>query len=592
MESALHQGPDAAAALIPEPRAMVGWVDHALRDGVREWLRRRPLVMRAQDGQPAQLHEVVALDPADPALVRALAPHILDLLHPDWYPHLPLLRGLGLEDRSLGEIWDIAATLPISPMDWHAVYDAAESLDATVLEGIPVPLADGRVVRGARGVVQPEGHAETLGLLGADVVAEEASHRLLARLGARPFDVAAVLDAGFVRRVEDAVAHDDDRAPSMVVAAARLLAEAGVEPGGLASLGDVPVPVQSGGWERAASVVLPGSRLDHAVGEDVPRLASDVARETEGWAALGVLAGLVPVTLHEQPLDPDVWDGLVADGGSWCLSVADRVGADDPGELLALEVTVTRGVELLGGAPDALVLLADPDVVGAITGDALILTPDGRRVAVPSPSAWWLHEVPLLEGRCPVEVRLPGDDRLAAFFPVVARPPGVDDDLLRALGVHTTLDDWVSTPDGVDELLEMLADEDVEVDVDLLVEVCRVLTDVDELPEPPERVRAVVEGRTRVTDAADVVVAVAPHHALVLRTPHVPGTPRLADVLDLDSSDDARCGRPSWTTGRSRPCPRYPCRVAGRRSTASMTSSRSVAPRWTGGWPTTARCTR
>ena len=363
VESALHQGPDAAAALIPEPRAMVGWVDHALRDGVREWLRRRPLVMRAQDGQPAQLHEVVALDPADPALVRALAPHILDLLHPDWYPHLPLLRGLGLEDRSLGEIWDIAATLPISPTDWHAVYDAAESLDATVLEGIPVPLADGRVVRGARGVVQPEGHAETLGLLGADVVAEEASHRLLARLGARPFDVAAVLDAAFVRRVEDAVAHDDDRAASMVVAAARLLAEAGVEPGGLASLGDVPVPVQSGGWERAASVVLPGSRLDHAVGEDVPRLASDVARETEGWAALGVLAGLVPVTLHEQPLDPDVWDGLVADGAAG-VCLADRVGADDPGELLALEVTVTRGVELLGGAPDALVLLADPDVRG------------------------------------------------------------------------------------------------------------------------------------------------------------------------------------------------------------------------------------
>ena len=206
--------------------------------------------------------------------------------------------------------------------------------------------------------------------------------------------------------------------------------------------------------------------------------------------------------------------------------------------------------------------------MGAITGDALVLTPDGRRVAVPSPSAWWLHEAPLLEGRCPVEVRLPGDDRLAAFFPVVARPPGVDDDLLRALGVHTTLDDWVSTPDGVDELLEMLADEDVEVDVDLLVEVCRVLTDVDELPEPPERVRAVVEGRTRVTDAADVVVAVAPHHALVLRTPHVPGTPRLADVLDLDSSDDARCGASLLDDGTEQAVPALPVQ---------------------GGWPTVYR---
>jgi hypothetical protein len=235
--------------------------------------------------------------------------------------------------------------------------------------------------------------------------------------------------------------------------------------------------------------------------------------------------------------------------------VADRVRADDPGELLALEVTVVRGVELLGGTPDALTLLSDPGVRESITGDALVLTADGRRVAVPSPSAWWLHEAPLLEGRCPVEVRLPGDDRLAAFFPVVATIPGVDDDLLRALGVRTTLDDWVSTPDGVDELLELLADEDVEVGGDLLVELCRVLADVDELPDPPERVRAVVDGETCVTDAADTVVAVAPHHALVLRLPYVPGTPRLAEVLDLETSDDARCGASHLTGGNQQPVP-------------------------------------
>jgi hypothetical protein len=110
----------------------------------------------------------------------------------------------------------------------------------------------------------------------------------------------------------------------------------------------------------------------------------------------------------------------------------------------------------------------------------------------------------------------------------------------------------------VDELLELLADEDVDVDVDLLVEVCGVLAGVDELPEPPERVRAVVDGRTRVMDAADVVVAVAPHHALVLRTPHVPGAPRLADVLDLDTSDDVRCGASDLTGGTEQAVPALP----------------------------------
>ncbi|HUV48671.1 MAG TPA: hypothetical protein VMX11_06800, partial [Actinomycetes bacterium] len=292
------------------------------------------------------------------------------------------------------------------------------------------------------------------------------------------------------------------------------------------------------------------------------RLADDLLAEvgSKAWAALGVLAALTPVTLHEQPLDAHVWDQLMVDGGDWCAAVADLAAVDEPGDLFAPEVTIVRGIELLENASleDCAPLFAAPTVARALVARTVILTGDGRRVSVPSPAAWWLSEVPLLDGRCPAEVRVPSDDRLEPFFPVAAVPAGVAEDLLLAMGVHTTLEQWLDAPGGVDEVLDALADESVVVTPALLVDVLAAISEVDDerLPEPPRRVRVITDGAATVVDAEDATVAVAPHHSMVLRASYVPGTERLAEILDLATSDDAACGASGLAgTGAERPVP-------------------------------------
>jgi hypothetical protein len=566
LDAGRTHGPSAAAALIPEPHALIGWVDQAVRDGVRRRLERWPLVSRAGDAvesAPAIVGEVAALEPARSELAAVLGRHLSDLLHPEWYPFIGQLRALGLPTRSVAEVWEVAATLAIPPGDWREIYDAAASLGPAELEGLPVPLADGRVVVGARGVIMAPPDAALVALLGVDCVHPDAAHPLLSRLGAVEFSTAAVLDERFAERVADAVETDPVRAREMAGAAALLAARDG-SPRSEALLGHLPVPLEGGGWAAAASVVLPGSTLDHVAAPDRPRLAAAVitTESRDGWVALGVLAELASSTLVERPLDPPLWESLVPDGGSWCLAVADLAGVDDPSECMVLEAVVVRGAELLEGSERALELLAAPDVSQWLEQRTTVLTGDGRRVAVPSPSAWWLGESPLLDGRCPVDLRLPGDERLAPFFALAPALPG-GRSLLRALGARTSLDDWLATASGVDELLDLLADPTLSVDADALVELYRALSVIDHSPEAPDRVRACVGDDTVVVDADQVLVAVAPHHAAVLAIPFIPGPPALADLLDLETTTDAACGAASVTgTGEERPVPDLPIDTA------------------------------
>lgn len=562
IDVAREHGPE-AVSLVPQP-AFAGWIDGAVRDRLADILRTTRWVPGARDGLARRPSELVALD-ADPELVRALAPHLDDLLDPAWTSHLAVLRPLGTPARPIVEVWDAIAPLPLTPDEWHAVYDACTGLAARDLEGLPVPLADGRVVRGVRSTTLARGHSDQLAVLGVDVVHEDAEHPLLERLGARPFDVKHVLDAAFVRRVTDAADHDDDVARQMVVAAATLLADSAVEPGDLVAVADVPVATRDDGWVRAASVVLPGSALDAVADPSAPRLADDLAAQVgdSAWAALGVLTALTPVTLHEQPLDPYLWDQLMVDGGDWCAAAADVAAADDPGDLFAPEVTIVRGVELLETASieDCAPLLAAPQVARALMAPTVVLSGGGRRVSVPAPAAWWLSEIPILDGRCPAEVRVAGDDRLEPFFPLTPLPAGVDEDLLTAIGVHTTLERWLQAPGGVDEVLQALADESVPVPPEVLVDVLVAIAKVDDeqLPDPPRRVRVIVDDTTAVVDAEDAVVAVAPHHLMVLKASYMPGTHRLAEVLDLATSDDAWCGASELSgTGVERPVPALP----------------------------------
>lgn len=557
-----HDHGSVALTLVPQP-ALLGPIDHLLREQVRERLARSHWVPRACDGRPERISDLVALEPSDPGVVHVLAEHLVDLVDPAWVGDE--LRGLGLVTRPLHEVWDSLASLGLSPMQWHTIYDEVQRLDPRVWEGLPVPLADGRVVRGARTTMLAGEHGDELALLGVNVVHTDAEHLLLERLGARTFDVVTVLDGAFVRRVQDAVEFDPVDARAMISAAARLLVDADVTPGQLVAMASLPVPTRDGGWAPAASVVLPGSVIDGVAGTDVPRLL-DAAAETataSAWTALGVLAELTPVTLHELPLDPDSWDDLMVDGADWCASVAERTGTNDPGELLAPDVTIVRGLEMVDGSSltDIAGLLAAPEVMRALVGPTVVLTADGRRVAVASPGAWWLSEAPVLQGRSPIEVRVPGDERLAQFFPVVEQPSGVSQELLEAIGVHSTLERWLQAPDGVNELLDAMADDERAIGPELLSELYGQIaaTERPEFVEPPSHLRAIVEPATVVSDADEVIVAVAPHHALVLQEPHIPGTRALADLLDVDVSDDAACAASALAgSGVERPVPQLP----------------------------------
>ncbi|MEO8105823.1 MAG: molecular chaperone Hsp90 [Actinomycetes bacterium] len=558
IEMAGEHGP-VVASLVPKP-ALVGWIDTALREGVRESLRGAQWVPAAHDGLARRPDQVVALERGSDELVRALAPHLDDLLDPAWTPHLAMLRSLGAVSRPIVEVWDVVAPLPLTPRDWHRLYAASVHLETRDLEGLPVPLTDGRVVRSVRSTMLADGH--DLAILGVDVVHADAEHPLLERLGARAFTITQVLDASFVRRVVDAVEHDEDEARAIVVAAAVLLDDSAVEPGDLVSAADVPVATRDGSWVPASAVVVPGSALDAVAEVSIARLADDLvtSASVHAWAALGVLAALTPVTLHDQPLDAHVWDEVMVDGGDWCAAVADVAGTEDPGDLFAPEVVIVRGVELLDGASivDFAELLTAPAVTRALISPTVILTGDGRRVLTPSPAAWWLSETPILDGRCPAEVRITGDDRLEPFFAVTAIPSGVDEDLLVAIGVHTTLERWVSTSGGADDLLDALADESIAVPPSLLVELMAAIAEVVEarLPDPPQRVRVIRNGTTEVVDAEDAIVAIAPHHSVVLQASYLPGTERLAEILDLAPSDDEACGASALAgTGVERPVP-------------------------------------
>jgi hypothetical protein len=127
--------------------------------------------------------------------------------------------------------------------------------------------------------------------------------------------------------------------------------------------------------------------------------------------------------------------------------------------------------------------------------------------------------------------------------------------------VHTTLERWLQAPDGVNELLDAMADVATVIDTELLSGLYSQVaaTERSELVDPPNRLRAIVDGVIAVSDAEETIVAIAPHHALVLRTPHIPGARSLADVLDLSVSDGHSCGAPGIAgSGVERPVPQLP----------------------------------
>lgn len=284
-------------------------------------------------------------------------------------------------------------------------------------------------------------------------------------------------------------------------------------------------------------------------------LASVDAELAERWgeqplAACGVLANFALVRATDVVLDPDELEpregdfaepddiGLLDAVDVWCEDVLDRL-PDTPVPPVATEIVAVRDLDLVDDDrwPQALALLSRPPLRDALTQPVRVLLPDGTHEIVRPYTAWWLRGHPVLDGRRPAGLRAAGGDPLLHGLYDEADATGFEDEqVLRALGVRTSVAALLAEPGGAAELLDRLADPDREVSSSQLHALYGALADLD--PEQvtlPDELRAVRDGEIVVVDASEAVVVDSPD--LLPFTTGVPLLPvrpsQAADLAEL-----------------------------------------------------------
>ena len=579
--------------LVPGPLGK-GELDGALRAAILERLPRTsflpPAAERteghgahqaaaARDDEPAvgDAHDLVlpeSLRPRDAEVVegagaetvRVLA-EVLPTLLPAGLERRVELRTLGVARVPLTDAVDRLAGLEKDPAWWWRLYDSLAGVDPDRLSGLPVPLADGRTTIGPRQVLLPSADAaridpEVLARLGLKVAHPDAAHPLLEKLGALPATPRAVLTTPQVRAAVAASLDDEGgldwerQAPDAEELADTVLAlvrDAGLEPGDEPWLGALALPDEDGEPAPAGELVFPGSAFHQIMRED--ELATVDAELADRWgeaplAACGVLANFALVRATDVVLDPDELEprdgdfaepddaGLLDAVDVWTEDVLDRF-PDTPVPPVATELIAVRDLDLVDEDkwPQALALLAQPPLRDALTQPVRILLPDGTHEVVRPYTAWWLRGHPVLDGRRPAGLLASGGDPLLRGLYDEADATGFDDEqVLRALGVRTSVSALLDEPGGAAELLDRLADPDRAVTGAQLHALYGALAELD--PEQvtlPDELRAVVDGRVEVVDAADAVVVDSPD--LLPFTEGVPLLPvrpaRAAELAEL-----------------------------------------------------------
>jgi hypothetical protein len=513
------------------------------------------------------------------------------LRHPAW-------AVLGVRRMPLAELADLLASLDREPAWWHGLYTALAGVPAeerAELGALPVPLADGRLVRGPRGLLLPgQGleHADRLAVLGLRVVHPEAAHPLLTRLGAVEATPRSVLEdpatrAAVKHSYDSAVeaAYDDDSPQRVADAVLGLLAALDVAPGEYPWLAELALPGEDGDWYPAGELLLPGAPLAAVIAEDAPfgtvgadlveRHGADALRAAGVLWSFGVLAA-EDVELDESQIDVDL-DGA----DEWAADTRDRLRPAGDGLTalppVAVEFTAVQDLDLVDRDrwSQALDLLTRPPLRAALTEPTRVRLPDGRHADVPSYTAWWLRRHVTLGGRPLSDLRAADADPLLAgvYDPVTV--PGeanadpaltrvlADPAIARMLGVRSSLTALLAEPGGADELLSRLADQARVVTRPQLRALWSALATADGVTQdditPPDRIRAVHGDKVIVTEAADVLILDAPDlWPLVADQPLVlaPGrhATRLADLLDLPLASEEVPGVIE-SAGERRPVP-------------------------------------
>jgi len=532
-------------ALVPGP-VPVGALDAKLRRAAVDAMSRAPLLATVDGGRVAPRDAVSVVGVAEQDALLGVLGEVLGGLVGDRRE----LDRLSATRTPLADVVDQLADLRRDPSWWHALYDALADLVTVhreALGALPVPLTDGRLVRGLRGVLLP-GEPLPAGLeaLGLRIVHPDAAHEVLLRLGATEANARTVLGDPAVRAAVD---HAEDNAEPGRLAAAvlALVAAAELGPGELPWLAGLLLADDEGDLVAAGDLALPGSLLAEvsepgALGRPAPDLVATWGAEV--LAAAGVGSRFAMTVDQDVTLDDDLDHDLDSEQ-EWAEAVRAELPPQDLPPML-LELRAVRDLDLVRGDawPRVLAVLADdPELRATVVEPVRAMLADGRRVDLTSYTAWWLRGHALLDGHPPTSCVAAGAAELAGLYDVVRSD--LDDGFLTAIGVRTSLTALLADPDGPDDLLDRLADPNRSVGSGQLASLYAALAAVDpERVSPPNAVR-VAPGT--VVPAADAVVVDAPYH-LQLPWPVQPLVVPLslagplADVLDVATSSEQAPG--------------------------------------------------
>lgn len=449
-----------------------GWFDTTIREAANRAVLTRPLLPAV--GEPGRL-----IAPADAVTVASAA----DLTTQHWallagataglVRASPLTATLGVATRGLDELVDALAG--VSGPDWPVrvaplLQLTADPVRREELALLPVPLADGRVARGARRVLLPEpGQAERVAVLVAALgISVEVAHaevavaaaaddevgRGLQRLGMTPATASSLLGLPQVRdlvdeivsraTVLDDISEADERVSAalldLVVAAWQ---EAAWLPGERVWLRDLLLPDSQGYLTPARAMLQPGSPMAEWLHpDDVITLAQQTFSRlpAEAWRALAVAdEPLVEELLVEElaDIDPDAMP-------EWLDSVGEGARAVSGSPLRLVDrLAVIRDLDLIEEAHlpaflDWVATAAGENVRRSILTSVRIAGPS-RVFEVPSPAAAWLSAATGIAGTLLVPAASGEDAAIAAqLFPTVpSRFSQLPAGLLCALGATT-----------------------------------------------------------------------------------------------------------------------------------------------------------
>jgi hypothetical protein len=476
-----------------------------------EWRVEHPAPEPEGDVWVVAGREAAVVPGATTELLTTIAGFVPGLLPAGWPARHPAMASLGVRRVELADVVDLLSGEAVEarePSWWRSLYAVLPADDPESLGALPVPLSDGRLVRGPRGtLILTDGGADLdLTPLGLRIVHPDAAHPALLRLGAAEATPRTVIEDPLTKAAVAQSLDSDDPEP-VARAVLSLVDASGLVQGEAPWLAELALRGDDGELYPAGELMLADGALaglleqDAHLGVVAPELAETYGSRV--LAAAGVLDGFAVVNDADLLLDHDDCDHDLDGEEDWLDHVLDLLPELDVPPMVP-EFTAVRDLELVADWPAALALLTRPPLRGALHP----LRVEG--VEVPSYTAWWLANHPVLDGRKPLELRLPGADPLLQGLYADA-PSGFDEAALSMLGVRTTLAELLGAHGGPEELLELMADPAVVVDRAQLRALWIALAAVDpSRVAPPPNVRAVLGGDIVVASADDVVVVEAP----------------------------------------------------------------------------------